>query len=159
MKRSLAIFSMWAATIMVLLSTVVMHHHHYEQICVALEIGTHGAADDIEAEPETTHSHQESDRGSCRVHQLHTFIVSHGVAKTMCRAAVMGGAARSAQLPDVALLPVGSGRIATAWQHTATLLPEAWLRAMSRRGPPVFQFSCALRGPVRLPVKGGVQVG
>ena len=140
MKRSLAIFSVWAATMIVLLSTVVMHHHHYEQICVALEIGTHGTSADIEAEPETTHSHQESDRGSCRVHQLHTFIVSHGVAKTVRRDAAVSGSAHAALLPDVALLPVGSGRIVTAWQHTATLLPEAWLWAMSRRGPPVFYF-------------------
>ena len=138
MKRSLAIFSMWAATIVVLLSTVVMHHHHYERVCVALEVGIHGAPSDIEAEPESTHNHQESDRGSCRVHQLHAFIVGHGVSKAVCRAAVKGSAARAAQLPDAAVLPVGSGRIATAWRHSATLLPKAWLRAMSRRGPPVF---------------------
>ena len=42
MRKSLPIFAIWIATVMVLLSTVVMHHHHNERICVAFEMCVHG---------------------------------------------------------------------------------------------------------------------
>ena len=68
---------------MVLLSTVVMHHHHNERICVAFEMCVHGTDADIEAEGEANHSHREN--GSCRIHQLHKFIINSSVAKNLRR--------------------------------------------------------------------------
>ena len=38
MKRRLYIFSIWIATMGMLLSTVMLHHHHYERICMVVEV-------------------------------------------------------------------------------------------------------------------------
>ena len=138
MTRRLPIFATWMATCMVLLSTVVMHHHHYERICVALEMCVHDADSDIEAEPEDCHSHQESDRETCRVHQLHKFIINASVAKNIHHHIIDGNSSATATLPDAQTLCPTVSIVAADWQHTASTL---WLRALTalkRRGPPVF---------------------
>lgn len=137
MKKRLSIISLWTATLMVLLSTVVMHHHHYERVCVALELCSH-ATGDTEAEQEESHSHQETDRGSCRVHQLHKFIINSGMTKNIRRHIIEGNHFVVLQLPDAQLLPVSSSRIVAEWQHTATPLSLRVLQSLRRRGPPVF---------------------
>ncbi len=137
MTNRLSIFCTWMATLMVLLSTVVMHHHHYERVCVAFELCQHGA-DDIEAELGKSHSHQESDRGSCRVHQLHKFIINASVAKNIRHHIIDGNSLIAAILPDVRTLRPTASIVAADWQHTASTLRLRTLKALSRRGPPVF---------------------
>ena len=138
MKNRLSLFCIWAATLMMLLSTVVMHHHHYERICVAVEMCvTPGSVGDIEAEPEESHSHQESG-GSCRIHQLHKFIINSGVAKSIRHHILDGNQLAAAHIPDTHLLPASCGLRVAGWQHTATPLSLLSASAVTRRGPPVF---------------------
>ena len=121
---------------MMLLSTIVMHHHHYERVCVAFELCQHG--DDNGAEPEESHFHQESDRGSCRVHQLHKFIINASVAKNIRHHITDGNSFVAAILPDARHLRPTASIVAADWQHTASTLHLRALTALSRRGPPVF---------------------
>lgn len=123
---------------MMLLSTVVMHHHHYERVCVTFEMCSHDTSGNIEAEAEESHSHQESDRGSCRVHQLHKFIINSSVAKNIRHHITDGNSFAAAILPDARLLGASADIIAADWQHTASTLSLRELRTLKRRGPPVF---------------------
>lgn len=138
MSKPFSILSMWTATVMLLLSTIVMHHHHYERVCIALEMCQHTVSGDTGAEPEDGHSHQESDCGSCRVHQLHKFITSSSVAKSIRHHISDGNSLAVAILPDARLLCATADMIAANWQHTASTLCLRTLRALKRRGPPVF---------------------
>lgn len=138
MTKHISIVCTWIATSMMLLSTVVMHHHHYERICVALEICSHYGNEGIEAEAEDTHTHQETDRGSCRVHQLHKFITNAGVAKSIRHHICDLQLFTTSALPDRTMLPPACAYTIAAWQHKATPLSLRVLPSMSRRGPPVF---------------------
>lgn len=124
------------ATFMMLLSTIVMHHHHYERVCVAFEQCQHGA--DNHTGAEENHSHHESDRGSCRVHQLHKFIINAGVARNIHHHIIGGNSFVAATLPDAPFLCESVSLVAADWQHTASTLRLRALTALSRRGPPVF---------------------
>ena len=137
MNNRLSILFTWMATCMMLLSTVVMHHHHYERVCVAFELCQHAADSDIEAEPEESHSHQESDRGSCRVHQLHKFIINASVAKNIRHHIADGNHFVAAIMPDARLLCTPASLTAADWQHTASTLRLRTLTALKRRGPPI----------------------
>ena len=99
---------------MVLLSTVVMHHHHNERICVAFEMCVHGTDADIEAEGEANHSHREN--GSCRIHQLHKFIINSSVAKNL-RRHIADGNMLAAILPSACITDTDS-RTGTMRRHT-----------------------------------------
>lgn len=123
---------------MMLLSTVVMHHHHYERVCVTFEMCAHNTSGNIEAEPEESHSHQENDRGSCRVHQLHKFIINASVAKSIRHHIIDGNHFAIATLPDAHLLCPTVSIVAAGWQHTVSTLWLWVLTALKRRGPPVF---------------------
>lgn len=142
MRSRFSIISLWIAAMMLLLSTVVVHHHHYERICIAIEECIHdlpitgGDAEANELMAEESHTHQES--GSCRIHQLHKFIVSSGVAKYVHKEIRSGHTFAYAILPDVAWLPDASGNIVAIWQHHATPLSLRVLYSLARRGPPVF---------------------
>lgn len=138
MTHRLSIFCTWLATCMMLLSTVVMHHHHYERVCVAFEMCQHGADSDIEAEPEESHSHEETDRGSCRVHQLHKFIINKSVARNISHHIADGNQFTAAILPDARLLCASASIVAADWQHTVSTFRLRELRTLKRRGPPVF---------------------
>ena len=138
MTNRLSIFCTWLATCMMLLSTVVMHHHHYERVCVAFELCQHDTDGGIEAEPEESHSHEESDRGSCRVHQLHKFIINKSVAKSIRHHIADGNQLAAATLPCARLLCAPASIVAADWQHTASTLRLRELGALKRRGPPVF---------------------
>ena len=121
---------------MMLLSTIVMHHHHYERVCVAFELCQHG--DDNGAEPEESHFHQESDRGSCRVHQLHKFIINASVAKSIRHHITDGSHFVAAALPGAPVFCAPVSVTVADWQHTASTLRLRALTALKRRGPPVF---------------------
>ena len=79
-KRILYIFSLWMATMSVLLSTVVSHHHHMDRICMVQE---QCQEDGNINDEHTEHHDQESntDRGNCRVHQMHHFVTNAKVVK------------------------------------------------------------------------------
>lgn len=137
MHRKLPIFSTWIATLMVLLSTVVMHHHHYERVCIALET----CADEIEQEPEESHSHQENGGTSCQVHQLHKFIVSTGTAKAVHRHMASGHASAALAASAAHLLAPNFHNIIAHKCGNAVPLSCRALTAVSRRGPPQFSLS------------------
>ena len=64
-KKKLYLFSLFVATMSVLLSTVVMHHHHMGRICMVVErCQQDGNFNDEHTE------HHEKEADSCRVHQL-----------------------------------------------------------------------------------------
>lgn len=141
MRTRFSIISLWIAAIMMLLSTVVAHHHHYERICIAIEECIHdlpiaGDAMANELMAEESHTHQES--GGCRIHQLHKFIISSGVAKHVHKYIRSEHTFAYAILPDAAWLPDASGDIVACWQHHATPLSLRILYSLVRRGPPVF---------------------
>ena len=111
-KRILYIFSLWMATMSVLLSTVVSHHHHMDRICMVQE---QCQEDGNINDEHTEHHDQESntDRGNCRVHQ---FVV------LSCSSLLI--------LPCLSLISV-------RWQHVAASpLAEELAAGYSRRGPP-----------------------
>ena len=68
------------ATMSVLLSTVVSHHHHMDRICMVQE---QCQEDGNINDEHTEHHDQESntDRGNCRVHQMHHFVTNAKVVK------------------------------------------------------------------------------
>lgn len=133
-KRGSYIFSLWLATLSMLLSTVVMHHHHMEQICLAVQqCHVDGTLNDEHT------SHQENEQEGCSVHQMRQFIVNAKVVKTirqhllspsqtLALASCMLSAPQATQVP----LP------ATVWSDAAPRLLAGTSTAERRRGPPMF---------------------
>ena len=77
MKRRLYIFSIWIATMGMLLSTVMLHHHHYERICMVVEVCSQdGTLNDEHTE------HHDTEHEGCQVKQMHHFIVKNRVVKS-----------------------------------------------------------------------------
>lgn len=75
-KKKLYLFSLFVATLSVLLSTVVMHHHHMGRICMVVErCQQDGNFNDEHTE------HHEKEADSCRVHQLHHFVTGCKIMK------------------------------------------------------------------------------
>ena len=139
MPKRLYTLCLWTATLIMLLSTVVMHHHHYERVCIAVE----HCADDEPAPPcgdmpeaEEGHSHGETDRGSCRIHQLHSFIINKNAIKSIRRHTLDGTMPLAATLPCLASLPRTCGSMSATWQHIAASPVGAATKPISRRGPP-----------------------
>lgn len=119
-KRTLYIFSLWIATITVLLSTVVSHHHHMDRICMVQE---QCQEDGNINDEHTDHHDQESntDRGNCRVHQMHHFVtnakVVKGIRKLLADEShqfVVLSCSSLLILPRLSLISV-------RWQHVAQL--------------------------------------
>ena len=75
-KKKLYLFSLFVATMSVLLSMVVMHHHHMGRICMVVErCQQDGNFNDEHTE------HHEKEADSCRVHQLHHFVTGCKIMK------------------------------------------------------------------------------
>lgn len=79
-KRTLYIFSLWIATLSILLSTVMTHHHHMGRICMIQE---QCEQDGNINDEHTDHHDQEndSDRENCSVRQMHQFVVNSKMVK------------------------------------------------------------------------------
>lgn len=135
MHKRLSLISVWVATCLMLLSTVVMHHHHYERACIVAEHCEADASGESEPEAEEGHSHQETDRESCRMHQLHRFIINDATARDI-RRHIADGVTLAATLNESATCPTSSS-IAVRWIHTTTPTDNGALYSIFRRGPPL----------------------
>lgn len=135
-KRSLYIFSLWIATVSVLLSTVMSHHHHSDRICMVMEL----CHEDGNYNDEHTH-HHENEREGCRVHQMHHFFTNAKIVKSIERHIFDGARCLVATFAtnDFSIVNECS-QVAVDWQHQATPLHEAFASCLSRRGPPSFIF-------------------
>ena len=81
MQKKLHLFSLWAATLLMLLTTVVTHHHHEDFVCIASDAPS-ACTGDAESEGATHAEHRHTDRETCRIHQLHHFIISKSQQKS-----------------------------------------------------------------------------
>ena len=132
-KRRLYIFSLWVATLGVLLSTVMMHHHHMGRICMVMEqCERDGNYNDQHTE------HHENEQEGCRVHQMHHFVTNAKVVKSIklhiLGADLLGACLNGSQPILVPCLSL----VAVRWQHAATPLQEWEAASGGRRGPPIF---------------------
>ena len=137
-KRRLYIFSLWIATLSILLSTVMTHHHHMGRICMIQE---QCEQDGNINDEHTEHHDQESnsDRENCSVRQMHQFVVNSKVAKSIrkitaddLQASVPAFYSHHsyALIPSLSLTQV-------QWQHrAASPLSDGLAAGYSRRGPP-----------------------
>lgn len=132
MKRRLYIFSIWIATMGMLLSTVMLHHHHYERICMVVEVCSQdGSLNDEHTE------HHDTEHEGCQVKQMHHFIVKNRVVKSAVKK-LLDASLQAFVLPAEARFFCLSSCVATEWQALALPLPEESCSAYSRRGPPMF---------------------
>ena len=135
-KKKLYLFSLFVATMSVLLSTVVMHHHHMGRICMVVE---RCQQDGNLNDEHTEHHDQESegDRENCSVRQMHQFVVNSKVVKNIRKLLVdenhqfvVLSCSSLLTLPRLSLISV-------RWQHVAASpLAEELAAGYSRRGPP-----------------------
>lgn len=134
-KRRLYIFSLWVATLSVLLSTVMTHHHHMGRICMIEE----QCQQDGNVNDEHTEHHDEeneADRENCRVHQMHSFFTNAKVVKSIQKQILDGSLVLDCLLPHTYSLIVADALVVVRWQHKAYPLPSEMLPQKSRRGPP-----------------------
>ena len=137
-KRRLYIYSLWIATLSILLSTVMSHHHHMGRICMIME---QCQEDGNINDEHTEHHDQESntDRGNCRVHQMHHFVTNAKVAKGI-RKLLVDESHQFVILSCSSLLTHPRlSLISVRWQHVAASpLAEEMAAGYSRRGPLLF---------------------
>ena len=132
MKRRLYIFSIWIATMGMLLSTVMLHHHHYERICMVVEVCSQdGSLNDEHTE------HHEKEADGCRMHQLHHFVTNSKILKGIQKQLFDGSHLLSMLSSEYLFIPTSS-LVSVRWQQFAASLPCADETAISRRGPPSF---------------------
>ena len=129
MKRRLYIFSIWIATMGMLLSTVMLHHHHYERICMVVEVCS---LNDGHTE------HHDTEHEGCQVKQMHHFIVKNRVVKSAVKKLLDAHHLQVFVLPAEACFFCLSACVATEWQALTLPLSEESCSAFSRRGPPLF---------------------
>lgn len=131
MKRRLYIFSIWIATMGMLLSTVMLHHHHYERICMVVEVCSQdGSLNDEHTE------HHDTEHEGCQVKQMHHFIVKNRVVKSAVKKLLDAHHLQVFVLPAEARFICLSACVATEWQALTLPLSEELCSAFSRRGPP-----------------------
>lgn len=132
MKRRLYIFSIWIATMGMLLSTVMLHHHHYERICMVVEVCSQdGTLNDEHTE------HHDTEHEGCQVKQMHHFIVKNRVVKSAVKK-LLDASLQAFVLPAEARFFCLSSCVATEWQALTLPLSEESCSVLSRRGPPLF---------------------
>lgn len=132
MKRRLYIFSIWIATMGMLLSTVMLHHHHYERICMVVEVCSQdGTQNDEHTE------HHDTEHEGCQVKQMHHFLVKNRVVKSAVKK-LLDASLQAFVLPAEARFFCLSACVATEWQALTLPLSEESCSAFSRRGPPLF---------------------
>lgn len=132
MKRRLYIFSIWIATMGMLLSTVMLHHHHYERICMVVEVCSQdGTLNDEHTE------HHDTEHEGCQVKQMHHFLVKDRVVKSAVKK-LLDASLQAFVLPAEARFFCLSSCVATEWQALTLPLSEKSCSAYSRRGPPMF---------------------
>jgi len=135
-KKRLYIFSLWVATLSVLLSTVMTHHHHMGRICMIEE----QCQQDGQVNDEHTEHHDEeneADRENCRVHQMHSFFTNAKVVKSIQKLIFDGSLVLDCLPPHTYYYIATDALIAVRWLHKACPLPSETLPQKSRRGPPV----------------------
>lgn len=133
MKRRLYIFSIWIATMGMLLSTVMLHHHHYERICMVVEVCSQdGSLNDEHTE------HHDTEHEGCQVKQMHHFIVKNRVVESAVKKLLDAHHLQVFVLPAEARFICLSACVATEWQALTLPLSEELCSAFSRRGPPLF---------------------
>ena len=131
-KKKLYLFSLFVATMSVLLSTVVMHHHHMGRICMVVErCQQDGNFNDEHTE------HHEKEADSCRVHQLHHFVTGCKIMKGIQKQLFDGNHLLSMLSSEYLFVPTSS-LISVRWQQFAASLPCVDEAPFSRRGPPFF---------------------
>ena len=132
MKRRLYIFSIWIATMGMLLSTVILHHHHYERICMVVEVCSQdGSLNDEHTE------HHDTEHEGCQVKQMRHFIVKNRVVKSAVKK-LLDASLQAFVLPADSRFFSLSSCVATEWQALTLPLSEESCSAYSRRGPPMF---------------------
>ena len=135
-KRRLYIFSLWIATLSILLSTVMTHHHHMGRICMIQE---QCEQDGNINDEHTDHHDQEndSDRENCSVRQMHQFVVNSKMVKGI-RKLLVDESHQFVVLSCSSLLILPRlSLISVRWQHVAASpLAEELSAGYSRRGPP-----------------------
>lgn len=132
MKRRLYIFSIWIATMGMLLSTVMLHHHHYERICMVVEVCSQdGTLNDEHTE------HHDTEHEGCQVKQMHHFLVKNRVVKSAVKK-LLDASLQAFVLPAEARFFYLSSCVATEWQALTLPLSEELCSVLSRRGPPLF---------------------
>lgn len=132
MKRRLYIFSIWIATMGMLLSTVMLHHHHYERICMVVEVCSQdGSLNDEHTE------HHDTEHEGCQVKQMHHFLVKNRVVKSAVKK-LLDASLQAIVLPAEARFFCLSSCVATEWQALTLPLSEESCSAYNRRGPPMF---------------------
>lgn len=131
MKRRLYIFSIWIATMGMLLSTVMLHHHHYERICMVVEVCSQdGSLNDEHTE------HHDTEHEGCQVKQMHHFIVKNRVVESAVKKLLDAHHLQVFVLPAEARFFCLSACVATEWQALTLPLSEESCSAFSRRDLP-----------------------
>lgn len=134
MHKRFSLISVWVATCLMLLSTIVMHHHHYERVCIVIEHCDADVSTESCNETEEGHSHQEADRGSCRVHQLHRFIINASTARDLHRHVTDG--MTLAGIPSCCAFTLSQPIDDVTWHHSTMPIGNRALCSILRRGPP-----------------------
>ena len=137
-KRILYIFSLWIATMSIMLSTVMTHHHHMGRICMVEE---QCEQDGNINDEHTEHHDQESegDRENCSLRQMHQFVVNSKVTKGI-KEIISADASPSVSVfflhHSYEFIPCHS-LTTVRWQHmAASPLSDGLSAGYSRRGPP-----------------------
>ena len=131
-KKKLYLFSLFVATLSVLLSTVVMHHHHMWRICMVVErCQQDGNFNDEHTE------HHEKEADGCRMQQMHHFVTGSKIMKGIQKLLFDGNHLLSMLSSEYLFIPTSS-LVSVRWQQFTASLPCVDVTAISRRGPPSF---------------------